>query len=456
MFTKPKHVHFVGVGGIGVSGLAKLMHELGVSVSGSDDAASGITDEVASFGIGVSIGHDAGNVPADCDLLVYSEAVPGENPERVEAAKRGIRRLAAAEFLGEYTKEMRTIAVSGTNGKSTTTAMIGLILERAGLDPTVIVGSKVPAFPLGNVRVGKSDLLVLEADEYRAKYLNYSPWMIVLTNIEEDHLDFYTGLPEIAETFDKYLTHLKPGGKVILNADDQVSTHELHSAVRPTTYGIAHEADRRATHISVAHGEQRFEVTDADSDLGEFVLKIPAKFNIENALAAISAALELDVPLETVREALAAFGGIWRRFEVVGQCNGATVVSDYGHHPTALRLTVAAAREFYPHRRIVLVFQPHQHNRTARFFEDFVSALHLPDLSIVSDIYHVKGREETSDISSRDLVASAGRPEAVVYGGNLDETKKLAISLVRPDDVVIVMGAGDIDELAREIVRCES
>ena len=205
MFNKPKHIFFVGIGGISVSGLAKLMRSLGVEVSGSDDTESAITRDVAAFGARVFIGHKPENLPAECDLLVYSEAVPGENPERLEAAKRGIRRLSAAEFLGEYTRDQKTVAVSGTNGKSTVTAMIGLIFEKAGLDPTVIVGSKVPGFPLGNIRVGKDDLIVLEADEYRAKYLNYEPWAVVLTNIEEDHLDFYTGLPEIAETFDKYL-----------------------------------------------------------------------------------------------------------------------------------------------------------------------------------------------------------------------------------------------------------
>ncbi len=447
-----KHIHFVGVGGIGVSGLAKLMQARGASVSGSDDAESLLTREVAALGIPVAIGHQAANVPAACDLLVYSEAVPGEAPERAEAARRGIRSLSAAEFLGEYTAVLRTIAISGTNGKSTTTAMLGLILERAGLDPTVIVGSKVPNFSLGNVRVGKSDLVVLEADEYRAKYLNYSPSMIVLTNIEEDHLDFYSGLPEITETFDKYLTHLKPGGKVVMNADDLVSTHELHPTTPPLTYGIAHEADFRAVHPAVSPGGQRFEVHFKEANLGEFKLKVPAKFNIENALAAIAAATELGVPVETIRAALADFSGIWRRFEVVGECAGATIVSDYGHHPTALRLTVAAAREFYPHRRIVLVFQPHQHNRTLKLFDDFVAALHTPDLAVVSDIYHVAGREEISDISSQDLVATAGRPNEVVFGGSLEETEAMLKKMMKPGDVVIVMGAGDVDRIARDLV----
>jgi UDP-N-acetylmuramate--alanine ligase len=455
MFNKPKHIFFVGIGGISVSGLAKLMRSLGVEVSGSDDTESAITRDVAAFGARVFIGHKPDNLPAECDLLVYSEAVPGENPERLEAAKRGIRRLSAAEFLGEYTRDQKTVAVSGTNGKSTVTAMIGLIFEKAGLDPTVIVGSKVPGFPLGNIRVGKDDLIVLEADEYRAKYLNYEPWAVVLTNIEEDHLDFYTGLPEIAETFDKYLTHMNRNGIVVLNADDLVSTHEIHPPIKPVTYGVSHDADYRAVNISVGEGRQRFEVQCGNSTLGEFSLKIPARYNIENALSAIAISHRMGVAIPVIQKTLSEFSGIWRRFEVVGECRGATVISDYGHHPTALRLSVSAAREFYPHRRIVLVFQPHQHNRTMRLFDDFVAALHTPDLAIVSDIYHVKGREEASDISSRDLVATADRVSAVIYGGGLLETKSLTLKTVQPGDVVIVMGAGDIDEVAREIVRCE-
>ncbi len=450
--TLPKHIHFIGIGGIGVSGLAKLMAARGVVVSGSDESASDITREVASLGIPVMIGHKAENVAADCDLVVYSEAVPGENPERVEAAKRNVRRLSAAEFIGEWTADMRTVAVSGTNGKSTTTALLGLILERAGMDPTVIVGSKVPAFPLGNVRVGKSDLVVLEADEYRAKYLNYRPAMIVLTNVEEDHLDFFTGLPEIAETFDKYLDHLKPGGTLILNNDDLVST-ELHATIAPVTYGIANDADFRATDIRTDGGVQTFEVAHEGKSLGVFTLRVPAKYNVANALAALAAAVRLGVPVETVRAALSSFGGIWRRFEVAGEWKGATIVSDYGHHPTAIKLTVTASREFFPGRRIVLVFQPHQHSRTLHLFDDFVAALQTPDLAIVSDIFHVVGRGgEEEDISSADLVATAERPGTVVYGGPLAETRRKMEELVKSGDVVLMMGAGDIDSLARELV----
>jgi UDP-N-acetylmuramate--alanine ligase len=452
----PQHIHCIGIGGIGVSGIAKLLHALGVRVSGSDATASPITDELTSLGISVAIGHDAGHLPKEAGIVIFSEAVPSENPERVDASERGIPVLSAAEFLGAYTADKRTIAVSGTNGKSTTTAMLGSILVAAGMDPTVILGSSLSTFPLGNVRVGKSDIVVLEADEYRAKYLNYHPEMIVLTNIEEDHLDFFADLTDIVETFDQYLGNLRPGGTVILNADDMVSAHELHAEGNILTYGIVQEADYNAKHVATSPGAQQFELHTKDALLAACTLPVPGRFNIANALAAATAAHTLGVSPTVIAEALAAFPGIWRRFEIVGERNGATIVSDYGHHPTAIRVTVSAAREFFPHRRIVLVFQPHQHNRTARLFEDFVAALHAPDIALISDIYHVTGREETTEVTAKGLAEAAGRPDAVFYSGTLGETQKKAESILLPGDVVIVMGAGTIDEVARGLVAAAS
>lgn len=448
----PQHIHCIGIGGIGVSGIAKLLNAQDVRVSGSDASASAITDELISLNISVSIGHDAAHLPKETEMVIFSEAVPSENPERVQASRGGIPVLSAAEFLGAYTADKRTIAVSGTNGKSTTTAMLGSILVAAGMDPTVILGSSLSTFSLGNVRVGKSDIVVLEADEYRAKYLNYHPEMIVLTNIEEDHLDFFADLADIVETFDQYLGNLRTGGTVILNADDMVSAHELHVQGTAVTYGIVQEADYQAKHVAATAGAQQFELHTKDALLAACTLRVPGRFNIANALAAASAAHTLGVPPTVIADALAAFPGIWRRFEIVGERNGATIVSDYGHHPTAIRVTISAAREFFPHRRIVLVFQPHQHNRTAKLFDDFVAALHAPDVALVSDIYHVTGREETKEVTAKGLAEAAERPEAVFYAGSVVETKTLAEKIMLPGDVVIVMGAGDIDEVARGLV----
>lgn len=451
-FMNYSHVHFIGIGGIGVSAIAKLLHTQGVRVTGSDASESAQTEELRSLGILVNCPHSADHISKDTDLIIFSEAVPEENPEREAGRKLDIRALAAAAFLGEYTSDKKLIAVSGTNGKSTTTAMLGLILEKAGMDPTVILGSKLAAFPLGNVRVGKSDIVVLEADEYRAKFLHYHPSMVVLTNIEEDHLDFFEGLEDIVKTFDAYLSQIKKDGVVVLNADDETSMHELRVEGKRVTYGMREEANYIATHLHVGQGMQRYEIVHDGKTCGEYVLHVPGRFNVSNALAAASAAHELGVSEEVIQEALAAFPGIWRRFEVVGKFQDAMIVSDYGHHPTAMRVTLQAAREFYPHQRIVLVFQPHQHNRTKRLFDDFVASLSLADYAIVSDIYHVAGREESADITSEDLVRAVDLPDRVVYGGTLDETKEMVKKIVQKNDVVIVMGAGDVDRVAREIV----
>jgi len=452
-------VHCIGIGGIGISAVAKLLAARGVKVFGSDETESEITRDAATAGISVLIGHRAENVSSEISAVIYSEAVPFDNPERVAARERGIPELAGAEVIGALTGEMRAIAVSGTNGKSTTTAILGLILEAAGWDPTVIVGSKVKSFPLGNVRVGKSDWLVLEADEYRAKFLNYSPEAIVVTNIEEDHLDFYHGIRDITEAFQKFVSRARPGGLVCLNADDAASNDiscDAGSGCRLATFGMETPADYLARNLRVEQGSQRFDIlrtSGHEERLGEYTLRIPGRFNVMNALAAASCALELGIGPEIIRGVLEKFPGIWRRFEVVGEREGATIVSDYGHHPTAIRGTLSAAREFYPGRRIVLVFQPHHHRRTRALFDQFAESFKGADLTILADVYDVAGREEGDRVPTDELVAAAKKEgAAVLCGGSLDATRKVVEEQARPGDVVIIMGAGDIDTIARHLV----
>jgi UDP-N-acetylmuramate--alanine ligase len=254
-------IHVIGAGGIGVSAVARLLAHRGKAVTGSDGKESEITHGLADVGVKVLIGADAAHVPADADLILYSTAVPATHPERVAAAASGIRQLSYPEFLGELTKEYKTICVSGTNGKSTTTAMLGLMLERAGLDPTVIVGSKVTSFPDGNLRVGKSEWLVLEACEYQAHILHYSPWAIVITNIEEDHLDYFRDLAHIRDTFQEYVRKLPKDGLLVMNADDKVSAGELKPKVAPIWFSMRAAADYSAQDITVADGFQKFKVT---------------------------------------------------------------------------------------------------------------------------------------------------------------------------------------------------
>lgn len=457
-------IHMIGAGGIGVSAVARLLKHEGKQVTGSDGSRNETVDELIAAGIPVTVGHRAENIPAGTDLVVYSGAVPTTNPERIEATRRGVRQITYFEFVGEFSKERWTIAVSGTNGKSTTTAMLGLMLERGGLDPTVIVGSKVPSFPERNLRLGKGKYLVVEACEHEANILKLSPRMIVLTNIEEDHLDFYRDLAHIRDTFKDYVHKLPANGKLVLNADDKVS-QDLAPAVRPVTYGITHKADYAAGHIVVGSGMQTFRITrakdGAKEEVGEFALAMPGRFNVQNALAAATAALELGVSADAIRSVLREFTGIWRRFERVGAHNGATIISDYGHHPTAVRGTIEAARSFYPGRRIVMAFQPHQRNRTRNLFDEFVPSFDDADVLLLSEIFDVAGREDAADaaVSSRQLVeairahdAKRGTHRRVLYVGALEETLAAVTKTLLPDDVLILAGAGDIYTLAKKLV----
>ncbi len=461
-------MHLVGVGGIGVSAAAKLLKYFGAEVSGSDLRPNEATAELRAAGIPVAFGHAAANVPAAIDLLVHSDAVPESNPERVEARRRGVRELSYFAFLGEFSAGRRTVAVSGTNGKSTTTALLGLMLERAGLDPTVIVGSKVNGWPDRNLRYGQSDLFVVEACEHHANMLRLSPRVIVLTNIEEDHLDYYRDLAHIRETFQAYIERLPPDGKLILNADDHVCFHELRPTAPFVTYGLGAPADYAARVLSVGPAGQEFRLLHggaAEEDLGICTLPLPGLFNVHNALAAAAAALQLGATPESVRAALSGFTGLWRRFERLGDFRGCTVVSDYGHHPAAIRETLAGARQAFPRSRIVLVFQPHQRHRTRVLFNEFVAACDGADLLVLPEIFDVAGREraEDSGISSADLASAVrerdaehGRKRGVFFRATLAETEALLHERAAPDDLLLLMGAGDIHALARSLVSRSS
>ena len=456
------NIHVVGAGGIGVSAVARLLARRGKTVTGSDGAESEITRGLADVGVNVAIGADAAHVPADADLLLYSTAVPDAHPERAAATVRGIRQVSYPEFLGELTKEYKTICVSGTNGKSTTTAMLGLMLERAGFDPTVIVGSKVTSFPDGNLRVGKSEWLVLEACEYQAHLLHYSPWAIVITNIEEDHLDYFRDLAHIRDVFQEYVRKLPKDGLLVLNADDAVSAAELKPKVKPIFFSMHAPAEYMAQDVRVADGFQHFSVMRrGGTSVGNFALGVPGEFNVMNALAAASMALALGIPPAAVRDTLRAFTGIWRRFERVGEKDGVIVVSDYGHHHTAVAGTIAAARAFYPGRRIVLAFQPHHRNRTRKLFKEFVESFDGADVLLLAEIYDVAGRDDADDarVSSASLVdavrardAQQGVQRDVAFTGPVADTFDEIERRKAAGDVILLMGAGDIYTLAKKLV----
>ncbi|MFH1711837.1 MAG: UDP-N-acetylmuramate--L-alanine ligase [Patescibacteria group bacterium] len=438
-----QNVHIIGAGGIGTSAVAKWWQTKGATVTGSDMHSSSLINELEKAGIKVKIGHFAENVPRECDLVVYSRAVPATNVERQIASERGITQWSFAEFLGELAKEMKTIAVSGTNGKSTTTAMIAKILIDAGYDPTVILGTRSPDLDQKNLRVGQNDWLVIEACEHMASFLAIKPKIAVVTNVEEDHLDFYRDLDHIRETFQQWLDR---SNVAILNAQDPESQKLNHE--EKTTFDIENR--------KVGDGQQTFMVKSQLEDLEEFEvsLMIPGEFNAMNAAAAATAARIAGIDQEMIENSLRTFKGTWRRFEKVGTWQGTEVYSDYAHHPTAILGSIAAFREFFPEKKLVVVYEPHQHSRTHELFDEFVESFDEADALILSEIYEVTGRTEEKFESSADLaekVKSRGKIDTVLYAKDADAAEDHLRDVVEPGDIVIIMGAGTIDNLARKL-----
>ncbi len=457
IFPKVNKIHFVGIGGIGISALARMMIALGKKVTGSDLKNSEITEALVKEGVEVTVGHYQENVTKDIDLIIYSEAVSLENPEIKTAKSLKIPTLGYPSALGQVMVSFKErIAVSGTHGKSTVTSLVGLILEKAGFDPTVIVGSKVRQFN-ENFRLGKSNYFVAEGCEWKRHMLNLTPNIIVLTNIEADHLDYYKNLDEIRSAFLEYIGRLPKDGLLVLNNDDQfLKTLKLPQG-KVIRYALKDEkSDLRAVNIKIKNEKQFFDLIWLGKNLGEFSLNIPGKFNIANVLAACALGLTLGVKIEVIKEVIENFRGVWRRFEILGEKNGALIVSDYAHHPTEIKETIQAAKEFYPQRRLVAIFQPHQHNRTKKLFGQFIKSFDRADLVILSEIYDVAGRESEEDqnISSKDLTHEIGkRKKEVIFCPNVEKTEEIILKNIRKNDLVLIMGAGDIYKLALSLAN---
>ncbi|MCR4256716.1 MAG: UDP-N-acetylmuramate--L-alanine ligase [Candidatus Uhrbacteria bacterium] len=481
--ARPKHAHLVGIGGINMSAVAKLLKRAGIGVSGSDAKKSELTDEVEAMGIPVAIGQDKMHVPPECDLLIYSSAVPATNPERMEAARRGIREMTNFRFLGEWYAASRVLLVTGTHGKSTTTAMLGHMLEGTHQDPTVIVGSRVPGYPLGNVRFsaegavpagrqgsvsggGDNNLVVIEGDEYAKHFLEFEPYGLIINNIELDHTDVFPDLDALLAAFSALLARVQAGGVVIANADDaRVSTligrerTELESrGIRIRTFGFGSHADCRVEDLQVKDERLTFAYRDASLRPIRVELPVPGRMNALNAAAALTLASSLGIPSTEAVRTLESYRGIWRRFEIASDRDDVIVVSDYAHHPTAVAMTLDAARSFYPGRRLLVCFQPHHRRRTRDLFDDFIPAFDKADHLALCEIYDVAGREEGDRISSRDLQEAIirhdgdrGVQRSVEYASDPEEALTILKRWKRPGDIILVMGAGDIYSIAKKV-----
>jgi len=456
--SKIKKIHFIGIGGIGISATAGLAKAMGKDVAGSDAISGEIVEELRQQDIHVSVPHSADNISPDINLIVYSVAVPEDNPERIKARELKIAELTYPQFLGELLKGRYAIGVSGTDGKTTTTTMIAKILIDAGLDPTVIVGSKVD-FLKGNWRLGQSKYFVFEADEYRRAFGNYLPTLAVITNISADHLDYFKDAADYLDAFKKYLKKMSADGFAVLNNDDDNSIAAgLKCPAQPVTFSLINKSDFQAKDIIVdsglaaaLDGYQKFKVGEH-----EFRIKLPGQYNVANAVASIAAARILDIDWEVIKKSLADFNGAWRRFQRLGKLGEAEVIADYAHTPDAVAKVIKATKEFYPDKKILTVFQPHQYARTKNLFSGFSEAFDQAKKAIIVDIFYVKGREkpEDFDVSSEKLVEAAkARGVDAVSGGDLVESEKKIREIAGDFDVILVLGAGNVYDLAKNLVK---
>ncbi len=447
-------IHFIGIGGIGVSALAQYYFLKGHKVSGSDLAVSEITDFLKENGISIVIGHRAENINEGTDLVIYSPAVPKDNPELLKAKSSKLKVKSYPEALGELTKKYYTIAIAGAHGKSTTTAMIGLVLKKADLDPTVIVGTKLKEFgglnlssaEGSNFKMGKGKYLVIEACEYDGSFLNYDPKIIVITNVDKEHLDYFKTFQNVKKAFKNFILKLPKGGFLVANKDDK----NLNKIIN-YQFSIINK-------FSI----EKFSMKQKEAGKLKKILKIPGEHNISNALAALTVARILKIPDKISFKAISEYKGSWRRFEIFNKkltnpknlkAKSYKLISDYGHHPNEIKATLRAAREKYSKKKIWLIYQPHQYQRTHYLFNDFVKIFRQAPIDniIITDIYDVAGREEkkiSGGVSSHKLTEEI-KKKRVQYL-QVAKAEKFVKENIKNGDILIIMGAGDIYKLVNQ------
>ena len=452
-FANVRRVHFIGIGGAGMSGIAAVLLSLHYEVTGSDLKASDVTDRLTQMGAKIHFGHKASNV-AGADVAVYSAAVPMDNPEIQESIRRAIPVIPRTEMLAELMRLKYGIAISGTHGKTTTTSMIGLVMTEAGLDPTLVIGGQVDVFK-SNAKLGKGDYLVAEACEAFGEFFLLSPMISIVTNIDDDHLDYYGSIDKVRDAFVTFANKVPFYGCVILGIDDkQVQMITPHIKRRTMTYGFSKDAQVSAQKVRLEKAGSVFEVAHQGKKLGTVRLNVPGRFNIQNALAAISVGLELKVPFKKIAAGLARFHGAKRRFELKGSFKGAVVVDDYAHHPTAVAETLKAAKNFAGNKRLLVVFQPHLFSRTQLLRDKFGKSFSDADEVVIAAIYPSR-EKPIPGVTGMTLV------EAIRENGHKDvqyledrvELLEYLKSRLTDRYVLVTMGAGDIWKLGTDLVQ---
>ena len=456
MFRHVKRIHFIGIGGIGMSGIAEVLCNLGFIVTGSDAKKSKNTDRLENlFNVGIAEGHQAENVGA-AEVVVYSSAVKEDNPEVVEAKERQIPVIPRAEMLAELmTLKPYAVAVSGTHGKTSTTSMIATVLGYAGVDPTTIVGGVVAALG-SNAKLGASDWFVTEADESDRSFLMLYPTIAVVTNIDKEHMESYKGMDDVVACFTEFVNKVPFYGAAIICLDDpnvQLIIPQIKR--RRVTYGLTAQADISAKDIRYNDTfGSTFTVSRGDELLGEINLPVPGKHNVYNALAATAVSLELDVPFATIVEAFNGFKNANRRFQLKGEAGGIMVVDDYGHHPTEIVATLSAAKNSSGGKRTVVVFQPHRYSRTKELMDDFVVSFNNADVVFILDIY-AASEQPIDGITAEILTENIKKfgHKSVTYIGDIETATEKVVAALQPGDLVITLGAGSITRLSDEILE---
>ena len=459
MFIQKQHVHFIGIGGIGMSGIAEILLTLGMRVSGSDLRRGSITDRLAEMGATIYEGHERGHI-GDATVVVTSSAVSASNPEVIEARARKIPVIQRAEMLAELMRLKYGIAVAGMHGKTTTTSMVASVLAAGGLDPTVVVGGRVDALG-SNARLGSSQYLVAEADESDRSFLKLPPILAIVTNLDREHMDCYRDMDDVEAAFLSFMDKVPFYGAVTACIDNPLLAKILPRAQRRVyTYGVAATADYRLEVLDggsdlgdrpscVVSGFRRFQVVTAKGTLGPFELRVPGRHNILNATAAVAIACQLDVSADKIAEGLANFNGVDRRFQLRGKANGINVVDDYGHHPTEISATLAAAREC-GYSKIHVIFQPHRYTRTRDLLTEFGAAFTLADTVTVLPIYAAS--EEPIPGITAELLAARIRDAMASYEPDFASAVAHVTSLAQPGDLILTLGAGSVSQLAPQLL----
>ena len=453
MYRKKYHIHFVGIGGIGMSGIAELLLNLGYTVSGSDLKSSDITERLKRFGGRILKGHAEDQV-GDADVVVISSAVDADNPEVRAARQASIPVIPRAEMLAELMRLKYSIAVAGAHGKTTTTSIVSAVLDRGGLDPTVVIGGKLKSIGT-NARLGEGEFIVAEADESDGSFLKMSPTIAVVTNIDREHLDHYPDLDAIKSAFLEFIDRIPFYGLAVLCLDNE-SVQSLIPEIkkRYTTYGMSTQADVQARNVIFEGLRSRFTLHHKGEQLGDIRLNLPGIHNVYNAMASVAVGFELGIPFETVKAALETVEGVQRRLEIKGDVNGITIVDDYGHHPTEIKTTLQAAKEAWPDRRMVVVFQPHRYSRTRALFDEFTRSFYQSDVLLVLPIYSAgeKVIEGVDSISMCDGIRQHGHKEVICKDTIAAAVAGLRDILVS-GDILLTLGAGDVWKVGEEILR---